>query len=132
DADVRHRRLNRHPAGAGSGRSLSAPYLLCDCALSFTRRARDDLRLICGDLLLVSQGYRKNDERILGQSAFLAVTHLHERDFPPDVSARDARHAPALVRWWPGPWRGRRSHRLGADWIPVEPTDLVGSVDNGF
>ncbi len=48
------------------------------------------------------KAYRKNDERILGQSAFLAHTHLHERDFPPDVSPRDARHASALVRWWPG------------------------------
>src|SRR5207302_5377961 len=98
-----------------------------NCAFPLPRRARNNLRLICRDLLLVSQGYRKNDERILGQSTFLALTHLHERDFPPDVSPRNARHAPALVRWWPGPWRGRRSHGLGADWIPVEPTNLVAA-----
>ena len=53
--------------------------------------------LFAGSLLLVPESDRTKDERILGEGAFLAFAHLHERDFSADVSAGHARNAPALV-----------------------------------
>jgi hypothetical protein len=46
---------------------------------------------------LVPESDWPNDERFLGQGAFLAVAHLHECDFPADVLAGNAWDASALV-----------------------------------
>ena len=61
--------------GSRSGlirRSLPARHLLRDRALPLHRRARNDLRALCRGLLLVPESHRPDDERVLGQSAFLA------------------------------------------------------------
>src|SRR6266576_3564635 len=84
----------------------------------------------CRHLLLVPEGDWPNDERFLGQGAFLAFTHLYERDFPADVLAGNAWDASALVRWRSGLERFRRAH-LGINRVPMEHTDLDCSLGHG-
>src|SRR5213079_1116394 len=54
-------------------------------AFPLHRGAGHYFRPLCRHLLLVPEGDWPNDERFLGQGAFLAFTHLYERDFPADV-----------------------------------------------
>src|SRR5205814_5912872 len=101
-----------------------------DRAFPLYRRAGHDLRAVRRRLLLVPESDRAHDERILGQSAFLAVAHLHERHFSADVFAGYARDASPLVRRRPGMATFWRTH-LGPDRVSMEHADLVGSVDHG-
>ena len=111
------------PLAFNSRRSLPARHLLRHRAFPLHRRAGHDLRALRRDLLLVPESDRAHDERILGQGAFLAFAHLHERDFPADVPAGNARHASPLVRWRPG-LEPRQRKGLGPDRIPMEHADL--------
>ncbi len=76
------------------------------------------------------EGDRAKDERLLGEGAFLAVAHLHERDFSADVPAGDARDASPLVRWRRG-LDARFGEGLGPERFPLEPADLDRRLDDG-
>src|SRR4029077_10330893 len=107
------------------GRSLSARHLLHHRPLPLHRRSWHNFWTVCGGLLLVPESNRSKDERVLGQGALLAVTHLHECDLHAAVPAGHARHASPLVRWWPGLGGGRRPC-LGSNRVSMEYADLVG------
>ena len=53
--------------------------------------------LFAGIYYLVPESDRPKDERVLGESAFLADAHLHERDLSSDVLAGNGGDASALV-----------------------------------
>src|SRR5439155_21346502 len=57
-------------------------------AFPLHRSAWHNLRAFRRHLLLVPQSDRPKDERLLGQSAFLADADLHERDLSSDVLDR--------------------------------------------
>src|SRR5205814_7740558 len=111
-------------------RPLLARHLLCDRAFSLYRRTRHKLRVVCGDLLLVSESDWSSYERVLGEGAFLADADLHERNFSADVFAGHGRYASALVRRRAGLERFQCTH-LGAERISMEHADLMGSLDHG-
>ena len=86
--------------------------------------------VFAGDLLLVPESNRAQDERFLGQGAFLAVAHLHERHLPANVFAGHARDAPPLVRWRPGLDAGGRES-VGLERIPLEFADFHRRLGHG-
>ena len=96
-ADVWDRRPYRHSAGVQLSRSLSARHLLRHRAFPLHRCAGHHLRTVRRRLLLVPESDRPKDERVLGESAFLAHADLHERDLSSDVLARHGWDASALV-----------------------------------
>ena len=69
-ADVRHRRADGASARLQHRGHPAARYVLRHRALPLRRRAGDDLRPLRGDLLLVSEGHRKEDERDARQDPF--------------------------------------------------------------
>ena len=98
-ADVRHWWSDGFAAGLQLQRSASARHVLRHRALPLHRRAGNDFRAVCGNLLLVSENDRPDDERILGQGAFLGFADFHEPDFPADVRARHGGHVAPHVGW---------------------------------
>jgi cytochrome c oxidase subunit 1 len=72
------------PLGLNRGHP-PARHLLRHRPLPLRRRAGDDLRAVRGDLLLVPEGDRAEDERDARQDPFLGLVRLHERRLHADV-----------------------------------------------
>ena len=87
------------PLGLQLQRHPPARHLLRHRPFPLHRRAGHHLRPVRRHLLLVPEVHRADDERVLGQGAFLAFAGLHEPDFPADVRSGHGGHAPAHGRW---------------------------------
>ena len=86
-ADVRHRRADGASARLERRGHPAARHLLRHRPLPLRRRAGNDLRALRGDLLLVPEGHRAEDERDARQDPFRRLVHLHERRLHADVPA---------------------------------------------
>ena len=102
----------------------AARHLLRHRPLPLRRRAGDDLRALRGDLLLVSEGNRAEDERDARQDPFRRLVRLHERRLHADVPRGAGRRLAAAVR-------RRGELRLCAAGPPPERRVLLGRVDHG-
>ena len=102
----------------------AARHVLRHRPLPLRRRSGDDLRPLGGDLLLVSEGNRAEDERDARQDPLRRLARLHERRLHADVHRRDGRRLAAPVRRWGG-------LRLCAADHALERRLVVGRVDPG-
>ena len=98
--DVRHRRAHRASARPEHRGHPAARHVLRHRPLPLRRRSRNDLRPHGGNLLLVSEGNRAEDERDARQDPFVRLARLHERRLHADVHHRDGRRLAAPVRRW--------------------------------
>ncbi len=77
--DVRHRRAHGPSARLERLGHPAARHLLRHRPLPLRRRSGDDLRPLRGDLLLVPEGDRAEDERDARDDPLRGLVHLHER-----------------------------------------------------
>ena len=103
---------DRVAAGFQRQRHSSARHLLRHRPFPLHRRAGDDFRAVCRNLLLVSEGDRAVHERVLGQGAFCPLLHVHEPAFSCRCSSRA--------------WPACRAACMTAALTYAEPTDAVG------
>ena len=120
--DVRHRRAHGASARLQHRGHPAARHVLRHRPLPLRRRSGDDLRPLGGDLLLVSEGNRAEDERDARQDPFRRLARLHERRLHADVHRGAGRRLAAPVRRWGG-------LRLCAAGPALERRLVVGRVD---
>ena len=121
--DVRHRRAHGASARLQHRGHPAARHVLRHRPLPLRRRSGDDLRPLRGDLLLVSEGDRAEDERDARQDPLFRLVRLHERRLHADVPRGAGRRLAPPVRRWGG-------LRLCAADLALERRLVVGRVDH--